>query len=416
MSEALGLSVGVTNLVAARVGAQPVTDESPDGGEGPLTAALEAIARTADDGAPATAVIAVPAHWGPAAVGALRGALRSSPLLSPTGVAPTIVSDATAALAALAVGPGLPGGGVVALCDFGGSGTSISLADAGAGLTPIGETVRVTDFSGDRIDQAVLDHVLAGIRAAGHDDPSATTEPGGLNRLREECRQAKERLSSETTSVIPVDLPGYRSEVGVTRTELENAITEPFAIFLDALADVLERNQIPVANLAAIATVGGGAAIPMITQRLSEQLRVPVVTMPLPGLAAATGAAVIAQRSTATDAPTGIAVTAADAPTSMAPTAWASSGQAATESAADGSPSATSRALAWSQDDPSGADPVPYTGADYVASPPTGERPTTDFEPAYPGDDRDTVLVDAGVLPWYRRPSLLWQSAGLPSR
>ena len=56
MSEALGLSVGVTNLVAARVGAQPVTDESPDGGEGPLTAALEAIARTADDGAPATAV------------------------------------------------------------------------------------------------------------------------------------------------------------------------------------------------------------------------------------------------------------------------------------------------------------------------------------------------------------------------
>ena len=43
----------------------------------------------------------------------LRGALRTSPVLSPGGVAPLIVSDATAALTALQEQPGLPAGGVV---------------------------------------------------------------------------------------------------------------------------------------------------------------------------------------------------------------------------------------------------------------------------------------------------------------
>ena len=113
MNEALGLSVGSTNLVAARPGRQPVTrrsvitlwdsrpaevgvpsenpeltspnlteaglvlrgfvervgdpvpliaaDGSPHTGESLLSAALEAMAR--DGGAPATAVVAVPAYW-----------------------------------------------------------------------------------------------------------------------------------------------------------------------------------------------------------------------------------------------------------------------------------------------------------------------------------------------------------------
>jgi hypothetical protein len=53
------------------------------------------------------------------------------------------------------------------------------------------------------------------------------------------------------------------------------------------------------------------------------------------------------------DAPTGLSP-AADVPTGIAPAAWAAgaAGLAASESAADGAPSATYRALAWSQDDP----------------------------------------------------------------
>jgi len=403
VSDALGLSIGTTNLVAVRPGRQPLTrrsvltlwedrpaevgvpsqnpqltspnltqpglvlrgfvervgdpvplvaaDGSAHRGETLVAAALDAMGRAVDDGVgPAAVAVTAPAHWGPAAIGALRGALRGSAVLSPGGVPPIIVSDAVAALAALQAGPGLPGRGVVALCDFGGSGTSITLADAGANLAPIGETVRVADFSGDRIDRDLLDRVLAGLRTAGSDETGSTTAIGALTRLREECRLAKERLSTETVTTLPVDLPGYRADMPLSRADVDAVIADPLEGFLDALGDALERNRIPAVNLAAVATVGSGAAIPAISRRLSDTLRVPVITAPDPGATAAIGAALLAGRGPVPDAPTGLAPTGADAPTGLAPTAWASgtAGQAATESASDGSPSATFRALAWS--------------------------------------------------------------------
>lgn len=54
---------------------------------------------------------------------------------------------------------------MVALCDFGAAGSSITLADA-ADFAIIGETVRYADFSGDHADQALLNHILSGIRTA----------------------------------------------------------------------------------------------------------------------------------------------------------------------------------------------------------------------------------------------------------
>ncbi len=401
MSDALGLSLGMTNMVAARPGQPPVTRPSVSSQE---AAALEALARTLG-GPPATVVVAVPAHWGPAPVGALRATLRSSPFLSAGGVAPVIVSDATAALTALQARPGFPPHGVVALCDFGGSGSSITLADAGAGLQPIGETVRASEFSGDLIDRAVLHHVLAGMNVAG--------PPPGLD---DECRRAKERLSTETATTLTAEAPGRRTEVRITRAELDELLAAPFDVFLDALGDILERNRIPATSLAAVATVGGGAAIPAVTRRLSTDLRVPVITIPAPGTAAAVGAAMLAARSIAPDAPTGLAPTAADAPTGLAPSAWAAgvAGSAATQSASDGSPSATYRALAWSEDDGDTAgEPVPYLGEDYrapenyapehyPAAIPTG--PTVAVENAV----ADGTTPAVGQLPWFRRPPLLF--------
>ena len=99
--------------------------------------------------------VTVPAHWRPSVVDILRRNLR--------GNLP-VVSDATAALTALRANPGLPTHGVIVLCDFGGSGASITLADAARDFSQFGETVRFADFSGDHIDQALLTHVVAGLR------------------------------------------------------------------------------------------------------------------------------------------------------------------------------------------------------------------------------------------------------------
>ena len=120
---------------------------------------------------------------------------------------------------------------------------------------------------------------------------------GSLVRLRDECRRAKERLSAETATAVVANLPEHRAEVRVTRSELEDLIRLPLANFLAALDDTLERDRVPLAAVSAVATVGGGARIPLITQRLSEHLRAPVVTTPHPQLTAAEGAALIAYRS-----------------------------------------------------------------------------------------------------------------------
>ena len=78
----------------------------------------------------------------------------------------------------------------------------------------------------------------------------------------------------------------------------------PLADFLAALDDTLERYGVPTASVSAVATVGGGARIPLITQRLSEHLRAPVVTTPHPQLTAAEGAALIAHRGRVADTAT----------------------------------------------------------------------------------------------------------------
>jgi Hsp70 protein len=358
----LGLSVGATNLAGTRDGhtavvrpaelvldgqrltgfvdrvGDPVPLIAPDGSkyrsEDLLADALGAMARAVTDGMPVSDVaVTVPAHWRPSVVDSLRRNLR--------GKLP-VVSDATAALTALRANPGLPMRGVIVLCDFGGSGTSITLANAARDFSPFGETVRFTDFSGDHIDQALLTHVVTGLADV---DPTGTAMVGSLVRLRDECRRAKERLSAETATAVVADLPGHRADIRVTRTELEDLMQAPLSEFLAALDETLERYGVPAASVSAVATVGGGARIPLITQRLSEHLRAPVVTTRHPQLTAAEGAAMIAHRGRVVDEAT-----------VLTPTAPAAAAQATVALVSH------EQALAWSEDDAS-EDVLPYSDA-----------------------------------------------------
>jgi hypothetical protein len=372
----LGLSVGATNLAGTRDGqtavirpaeltlhgqrltgfvdrvGDPVPLIAPDGSkhrsEELLADALGAMAHAVTDGMPVSDVaVTVPAHWRASVVDTLRRNLR--------GRLP-VVSDATAALTALRANPGLPTRGVIVLCDFGGSGTSITLANAARDFAPFGETVRLPDFSGDQIDQALLTHVVGGLAEI---DPSGTAMVGSLVRLRDECRRAKERLSAETATAVVADLPGQRADIRVTRTELEDLMAAPLSEFLAALDETLERYGVPAAHVSAVATVGGGARIPLITQRLSEHLRAPVVTTPHPQLTAAEGAALIAHRARVVDTATTLT------PTVPAAAAATAAGDATVSLVAH------EQALAWSEDDAS-EDVLPYNDV-------TDSRPEVHF-------------------------------------
>ncbi len=356
-----------------------------------LADALRALLLTLTAGRAAGPVaVTHPAHWRQAAVDGLRSALATMPEFQSV----TVVSDATAALTALHDDPGLPTRGVIALCDFGGSGTSITLVDAGAGYAPLAPTVRHRDLSGDLVDQALLTHVINDLSAAGSIDLAGTSALGSLTELRGQCCGAKERLSTTSVTSLMVDVPGHRGEVRLNRTELDDAIRQPVAEFAGVLQDELERNS--VRELAAVATVGGAARIPILTTTLSEHFRVPVITNGQPELAAAIGGGLSAVRATVDDDSTSIAAAA------LAPAADATA--LAPEVSSEPAPSGSFGALAWSDagDVPDVAPSDPYDYDAPVAAGVTGDvRPEIEFQ-------RDRYEPERVVkpLPWYRRPEV----------
>ena len=306
MRECVGLSIGATNLVAARADGNstirpaavtwrgavltgfverfgdPVPIVAADGSshtaERLLVEALTDLRHTRGRGE--RACVAVPAHWPARRVERLRALLPDV----------MVTSDAVAALTALRTHPGLPARGIVALFDFGATGTTITLADAAADFRTVGDAVRYDDFSGDLIDRAVLTHLLAGLDV----DPSATSAVASLTEFRDGARIAKEQLSFRTATGLPGPRPG--TTLRLTRAELEAVVRRPLDGVLAAFDDALRRNGVRPSDLAAVATAGGGARIPLVTQRLSEALRMPVTTTAHAQTVAAIGAALLGGR------------------------------------------------------------------------------------------------------------------------
>ena len=368
MSEPMGLSIGTTNVVAARVGSSPVSRRSAltlggqvitgfverVGDPVPLVTAsgasytadqlvVEALAALVGPDPGNQLAVAVPAHWSGGTLRALRTAMRDKPNLAPNGVPPRLVSDAVTVLTALHANPGLPTHGVIVSLDFGGGCTSITLADATSPFEPIG-TVRHAEFSGDGLDQALMTFVLDRLAEAGNSDPAGTAAVGALSALRDECRRAKEALSRDAAADVHVALPGHASAVRVTRDEFEQLAAPGVTGVLSELDDAMQRNRIHWADVTAVALVGGGAGIPLIGRRLAEHTGSPLVTTPHPDLEAAVGAAVFAAYAADSEAATGLS------PTPQVPTD-------VMNAAPD---SATFRALAWSQADDVSDDSLLY--------------------------------------------------------
>ncbi|MUM18916.1 Hsp70 family protein [Mycobacterium sp. CBMA271] len=328
---------------------------------------------------PPALAVAVPAHWGAQSVAALRAAIDRVPALAPGGQPTKLVLDAQAAL--VSSRDRLPDRGVIVVCDFGGTGTSITLADPAANFERIGETVRDRDFSGQRIDQELLLQVLADL----NQDPDGTASLGALTRLRDRCRAAKEHLSTDTATVVPVELPGISADVRLTRGDLEDGIREPLAALIVKVRKVLEQNDIQPASVSAVFTIGGGSAIPLVTQQLSEHMRSPIIPAPQPRLAAALGAAIMAGQPD--DLPSLEQTQMRPVPT----------GDDTAKSPASAPIDTVESGLAWSQADTS---PELQEFQDYN-TPVTAARPEVTFSPG-PGDYRD-----AERMRWFQRP-VLW--------
>jgi hypothetical protein len=346
MYDPLGLSIGTTNLVAACNGTPPVTrravltlyphcapkigmpEENPNpnltepgtlmsgfveriGDPAALVSsdgsahdpdllaveALDAMVRAAGaDAASSDISIAVPSYWKPATVQALRDGLCTHVGIARSGMAPRLVSDAIASLTAANAELCLAATGVVGLLDFGGTGTSATLVDLSGDFQPASATMRYADFSGDQIDEALLLRVFEELGSGSGIDPASTAGVGQLGQVREQCRAAKERLSTDTVTELVAELGGRSCSIRLTRDELGDLIQDRLTGFIYAFDKMLVRYRKSWADLAAVVTVGGGARIPLITERLSVHSRRPVVSISQPALAAAAGALMLASR------------------------------------------------------------------------------------------------------------------------
>src|SRR6201993_2536580 len=409
MHDPLGLSIGTTNLVAARNGSPPVSRRavltlyphcapqnglpeqdpnlteagvlmrgfverigdsvalvSPDGSaHDPDLLAVEAldamVLAAGADVASSEISIAVPAYWKPGTVQALRNALRTHLGFVQSGMAPRLVSDAIAALTAANAELCLAGTGVVGLLDCGGAGTSATLVSLAGDFEPVSPTMRYAAFSGDEIDNALLLMVFEELGHGSGIDPASTAGVGQLGLLREQCRTAKERLSTDTATEFLAKLGGRRCTMRLTRDQLGDLIQDRLSGFIYAFDDMLARHHRSWADLSAVVAVGGRASIPPLPERLSVHSRRPVVSPSQPACAAATGALLLASRGERADIRTRTSIgllSAADA-----------AGDVVDLGAGDvlviDHEALTDRELAWSQTESPGDIRVPYTPAAY---------------------------------------------------
>jgi hypothetical protein len=286
--------VEVTRQVMARVGTPgPLYVDGRWIHPGDAVAAVVARVRevaTAQEGCPpARTVLAVPPSWGPHRRACLMESLQTAcpdVSLVSSAVAATHHHMASTAMASTA----LPQRGTVAVYDLGASTLDTAVvgpADDG-GLRHLAVPPPPLPWGGRDIDDALLAHVLRGVeRPADGDAPVAS--PVGL---RERVVAAKEALAADTVAC--VDLPLPTGPVRVTRDELEDLLDRRIEESVVRVAAAITGAGLGADDVDGVVLAGGSARLPLVAERLSAGLGLPVVVDPEPELTVALGAARLA--------------------------------------------------------------------------------------------------------------------------
>ncbi|MEP7202338.1 MAG: Hsp70 family protein [Ilumatobacteraceae bacterium] len=250
---------------------------------------------------PSVVVLTHPANYSEYKKGLLREAVRLAGLDNETVL---LVTEPEAAAIAYAGQQRVEVGDVVAVYDFGGGTFDAAVVrKTESGFELLGIPEGMERLGGIDIDQAVLAHVdasLGGLVSAA--DPSDPQVRVGQARLRDECRRAKEALSSDTDTSIPVSLPGIQTEVRLTRDELETMIRPRLGETMQALERATRSSGVEASAISRVLLVGGSSRIPAVAQLVREDTGLPVALDAHPKFAIAIGAAMLGATSAATEA------------------------------------------------------------------------------------------------------------------
>jgi actin-like ATPase involved in cell morphogenesis len=239
-------------------------------------------------GPPGQVVLTHPANYGDYKRGYLEEAAR---LAGVGGV--DFVLEPVAAAVHYATSERLATGDLLAVYDFGGGTLDIAAVRAtGDDFELVGTPEGMERFGGIDLDEAVFFHVTEALGAAmtGLDlaDPATTA---ALAALRTSCRDAKEALSSDIDTTIPVMLPTVHTEVRLTRAEFEDMLRPRLRETMTVLERVVDSAGATYEDVSRILLVGGASRIPLVAEMIRQETGRPVAVDANPKYAVSMGAA-----------------------------------------------------------------------------------------------------------------------------
>ncbi|MFJ6003476.1 Hsp70 family protein [Arthrobacter sp. NPDC092385] len=242
-----------------------------------------------EGGSPDVVTLTHPVGWGEHRKSLLRGALSDAGIHDVE-----LLTEPEAAALSYASREQVASGSTLAVYDLGGGtfdATVVRKADADS-FTVLGVPQGLERLGGADFDQEVFHSVLASAKISPADlDPSAPEVLAALNRLRRECAEAKEALSSDSEATVSVMIPGVHSQVRLVRSEFEAMIEPALAETVDTLRSALESAEVGPEDLTAILLIGGSSRIPLVAQLLSDEFNRPLAIDLDPKASVALGAA-----------------------------------------------------------------------------------------------------------------------------
>ena len=118
----------------------------------------------------------------------------------------------------------------------------------------------IEQLGGVYFDEAVFAWVTGMADAFATLDPDDPATVAAVSRPRRECVEAKETLSWDTDTAIPVALPNQRTEIRITRSEFEDLIRPALGDTVDAMRRALSSADVEPAELRSVLLVGGSAS------------------------------------------------------------------------------------------------------------------------------------------------------------
>ena len=247
-------------------------------------------------GPPDHVTVSHPANWGPYKLDLLGQAIRMAEM----GETSTL-SEPEAAAIYYASTQRVDPGETIAVYDLGGGTFDAAvLRKTEDGFAILGTPEGIEHLGGIDIDEAVFAHVAGALGGAldglDAEDPMVQA---GVARLRSDCVEAKEALSTDSSASIPVLLANVQAEVRITRDELERMVRPWLTDTISALRRALRSAGVEPEGIKTVLLVGGTSRIPLVAQMVSESLGRPVSVDAHPKHAVALGAALAAERAVA---------------------------------------------------------------------------------------------------------------------